>query len=314
MVIDDILSELEGSEHILITAHTNPDGDAVGAMVAMGHFCKIKGINYTVLLEEKNEKYEFLLEDIVTTDKYDGIVDCILALDCGNVERLVGYNEYVNSAKKVIVIDHHVTNTGYGTYNWVVSNASSTSELIYQLFKHAHVAVCPKIATALYTGIISDTGGFRHSCTQSSTHNIVAELMETEFDFTMIYNNLLCTKSLTTIKIQNSAVENMIEVKEGIYLSYITKEQMLKVNAKSDDLGSVVGFLKSIENINVIAFIYEKDDNIYKLSTRSDVPYNMAEFCQQFDGGGHERASGATLRGSLNQVIEMTKEALLVLE
>ena len=314
MKLKDIIELIQNAKHVLISAHTNPDGDAIGAMVAMGHFCNAVHIPYTILLEEEVERFKYLTDEVITATQIDSAIDTFVALDCGDTKRLVGYEDYFTKAKKTLVIDHHVTNEHYGMYNYVLSDASSTSEIIFDLLEEAKVMFNKEIGMALYTGMVTDTGGFMHSCTSSSTMKACAKLMELDFDFSTLYHQLIHEKTLQTIKLQGVAVNHLVEVQKGIYLAYITKEEIDKLKATKDDIDGIVSFLKSISGVEVIAFIYPlHKGNGYKLSTRSNKPYNVAAFCQQFEGGGHERAAGATLDGPIEETILKVQAALLQL-
>ncbi len=128
-----IIDKMDAAKHLCISAHTNPDGDAIGAMVAIGRFCKQKGINYTLLLEKPTPLMTPFLESVNVTYLSDvsTTYDCFVALDCGNAERLVGYVPYFKNAQTTLCIDHHITNAFYGDENEVYPKASSTSELVY---------------------------------------------------------------------------------------------------------------------------------------------------------------------------------------
>lgn len=312
MNLQSIIATMKDSNHILISAHTNPDGDAIGAMVGLGHFCKALNIPYAILLAEPLTYMPELLEGVNVTYSVDEPVDTFVALDCGNTARLVGYDDYFKDAKQTIIIDHHMTNDCYAMSNYVVKTASSTSELIFDLIQTAQMQLTIPMARALYTGLVTDTGGFMHSCTGSSTHLAAAKLIGTGFDFSELYHKLIHEKSFETIALQAKATEHLQKISElGIYLSYLTKEDMEKAQATKDDVASIVSFLKNIKGVQVIGLLYPTaHEGEYKLSTRSNEPYDVAMFCSQFGGGGHQRAAGATLTGTLEQVTKQVYEAL----
>lgn len=307
-----ILEVIKNANSIVISAHTNPDGDAIGAMVAMGHLCAYYKKSYTVLLEQSSKAFSYLLKGCHYAFDLKDTVDTFIALDCGNLERLVGYDAYFDKAQHTINIDHHISNTKFAQYNYVDAEASSTSELIYRLIKEGNIPVNVEIAKALYTGLLTDTGGFRHSCTCPSTLLAVAELIQFPFNFSELYEKILCEKSLATAKLQAKAVEHMKQMnKPGMYLSYITSEDIARSEASKEDIDGVVSYLKTIKGTELIAFIYPKgtDSQTYKLSMRSNPPFNVATFCEQFNGGGHERAAGATLEGTLEEVLKHVQDA-----
>lgn len=311
MHLKDIAKQIMQAKHVLISAHTNPDGDAIGAMVAMGHFCARQNIPYTILLEEKPEKFSYLMEHVVTALAFTEEVDTVVALDCGNTARLVGYEDYFKKAKTTISIDHHITNEHYAQYECIEPNASSTSELVYHMVKGIEGSIDVEMGKALYTGMVTDTGGFMHSCTSPHTMQACAHLMGLGFDFSAIYHKLIHEKTLATLKLQGIAVNHLVEVKEGIHLSYLTREEMMSLGATKDDVDGIVSFLKNISGVQVVAFLYPLHKaNGYKLSTRSNAPYDMAVFCSQFGGGGHVRAAGATLGDTLAEELKRVEDSL----
>ena len=318
MTIKMILEIIKNAQSIVISAHTNPDGDAIGAMVAMGHLCAYYKKTYTILLEQPSQRFSKLFEKCHYTMQLNdevNSVDTFIAVDCGNLERLVGHETYFQKAKNTINVDHHISNTQFAQYNYVDAQASSTSELIYRVLKEGHIPINVEMAEALYIGLLTDTSGFRHSCTNPSTLLAAAELIQLPFNFSKVYENTLCEQSLATAKLQAKAVERIKQLgKKGIYLTYITFEDLIQSEASKEDIDGVVNYLKTIRGIELIAFIYPKepDTQTYKVSMRSNPPFNVATFCEQFKGGGHERAAGATLKGTLEEVLKRIEDAICV--
>ena len=176
-MFNQVSETIKAATHLTISAHTNPDGDAIGAMVAMGQICALLGKPYTVLLEEPVKKLSYLIDTCNWATSLEQPIDTFIALDCGDVDRLVGYNAYFKAAQTTINIDHHMTNAFYGAYNIVQKEASSTCEIIYQLACTLGLQINVPLGQALYTGLVTDTGGFMHNCTAPSTHLAVAKLM-----------------------------------------------------------------------------------------------------------------------------------------
>lgn len=305
MCVNKILQVIQESQHIIISGHQNPDGDAIGAMVAMGLLCAAYNVPYTILLEEAYpSQFSDLFEGVSVAYERHQPWDTMIALDCGDTDRLVGYTSYFLKSQRTIVIDHHLTNTAYGQYNFVDSHASSTSEMVYRLIKASTKPIDTKLAEALYTGILTDTGGFMHSCTSPETMKIASELIACGFDFSSRYQKLIHEKSLLGAQLQGLAVQHLKQVKKGIYLSYISQEDMHQLGATKQDVDGIVSYLKNIKGVDVIAVVYPLEaDNTYKLSTRCNLPYNMAAFCGLFKGGGHRLAAGAKIEGSLSKVL-----------
>lgn len=313
MDFKSILKTIQEANFIVISAHTNPDGDAIGAMVAMGHVCAYYNKSYMLLLEAPVRDFKMLTDTCVYGTHLEEDADTFIALDCGDVDRLVGYEAYFKKAHQTINIDHHITNAQYANYNYVEPGASSTSELIYKLIQEAQITLNVEMAKALYTGIVTDTGGFMHSCTQPSTHLAAAQLIQLPFDFSALYNQLIHEKTVETVQLQNRAINHLKKLSIlGSYLTYISEDDIREIGASKEDIDGIVSYIKTIKGTELVAFIYPKDAqaDLYKLSMRSNPPYDVAHFCKQFGGGGHQRAAGATLEGTLSEVLERIETAM----
>ncbi|MGL4344596.1 MAG: DHH family phosphoesterase [Cellulosilyticaceae bacterium] len=312
MKLEQIIGLLQKATHVLVGAHVSPDGDAIGAMTGMGYILEALGVPYTMLLESEHPKLSYMTEYVNVQSSYEGEYDCFVSVDCGDLGRLGPYVSYFQKAQQTINIDHHVTNDKFAMYNYVEAEASSTCEIIYQLVKAGNIMIHENLAKALYTGLVTDTGGFMHPCTHTSTLLAAAELIGYGFDFSSIYHKLIHEKSLQTLYIENVAIGRMqVLGHQNVYLTYITEQDMLKYGATKHDLESVISAIRNVEGAEIAALIYPlKEQDTYKLSTRSIAPYDVAKLCQSFGGGGHQRAAGATLVGKLDGLMKQVGERL----
>ncbi|ONI42267.1 hypothetical protein AN639_11890 [Candidatus Epulonipiscium fishelsonii] len=297
---------IKNSNHILLGAHVQPDGDAIGALVAVAGICKFFHIPYTVLIEEIPSRYNYLVENLNYAQNYDGDFDTFISVDCGDKERLAkDYRELFDKATVTISIDHHHTNTDFAEYNYVDREGSSTCEIVYKIIKSLEVDITEDMAKAIYSGIVYDTGGFMHANTAPSTLNAVAYLMEHfKLNYPQMYYTVLRMKTQQQLKVANIVNKNMYFIKDGLIgLSYVSFEEMNEISAKREDMSSAIYEIKNIENVKIAGFIYPLKQNQYKLSLRSDNPFDVSQVCMKFGGGGHIRASGATLEGDLQSVL-----------
>ncbi|PHV71783.1 hypothetical protein CS063_04295 [Sporanaerobium hydrogeniformans] len=309
-MIEKIIGVLKNAQHILIATHMSPDGDAIGSSVAMAHLCQYYDVPYTLLLEELPTEYAFLLEKVSISKEWEKPVDVFLSLDCGDTKRLGNYEKLFEKAKVTINIDHHVTNEGLGNYAFIQAEASSTSELVYKIIKEAGMPITAQVAESLYTGLVTDTGGFMHSCTHSSTHLAVADLLQTPFNFTTLYYKLIHEKTEATVRLQSRAIQQLIKWGQGqIYVSYLTPENLKEEGATREDASHIVTYLKNIKGCEVAIVIYPgKIEGEYKVSLRSNPPYDVAAIAKCLGGGGHERAAGASIIGTLEEVFIVLKD------
>ncbi len=298
---NEIMNVIKNHKNILILTHKKPDGDAAGSVFALAAALKKIDISANILFEDYNRKFNLIATQKISPYFDKNKIELVIVLDCGNKNRLGKY-EILLANKIVVNIDHHISNVNFGDYNYVDPTASSTSEIIFDFVKDL---LDEKIAAALYAGIISDTGGFRHSCTTAKTHMIVAELLKFKFPFTRIYNELMMEKTLDEAKFLAMTIENLEIISHlKLAISYLTFEQINSVNNKFT--GGLVEFIKNIYGIEIAAMIIENEEKVCKISFRSNY-IDVNEIAENFDGGGHKLAAGGILKANIRQ----TKEKII---
>lgn len=304
--LDEIRKKIDDAKNIVIIGHTSPDGDAVGSCTGLAYILKEINKKVTILLENYAKRYDCVLGRNLVTSEFDENLkfDLAISLDCGDKERM-GKAVSIFESCYNINIDHHISNVFFGNMNFVNPEASSTSELVYELAK-GFVSLNKNSAQCLYMGILSDTGGFRHTNTSAYTMQIISELMQYQFDFSKIYNNIFNTHTLKETKFMGKALDKLkLYNQNKVAISYLTLEEIAEFNGSSDDLGSIVEYLKNIENIDVAVFLYSKGRNEIKVSMRSEKNINVSEICTLFGGGGHKKAAGCTLFTNMNEALNI---------
>ena len=287
---------LEPAKTIAIGGHVRPDGDCVGSCMAMYQYIQN---NYPdkevdVFLEEIPSTFyrikgtDEILHEIDESKHYD----LFIVLDCGDTGRLEFSVPLFVSAGHTLCIDHHVSNICFAQDNYVVPDASSTSELVYNLIDKDKIT--KEIAEALYLGIVHDTGVFQYSCAGPSTFRAAAELLETGIDAAL--------------------VESFLFMEGKCIVSYIRKKVMDFYGVKPKDLDGIVSQLRNTRGVEVAIFMYELDQNVFKVSLRSGNEVDVSKIAGYFGGGGHEKASGVTMTGTpqdiLNNLAERIDEQL----
>lgn len=300
----EILEKIAQAKIIHIAGHTNPDGDAIGACLAMGAALEQAGKEVCVLLETYAPKYDLIPNGHLVKEAKTA-ADLFLALDCGDEGRLGTAAEWFKKADFTINIDHHGSNTRYGQMNYVEGDASSTCEIVYG-FLQGNYAVDEKIASALYAGLIYDTGGFRHSSTSPKTMRIAGDLMEKGIPFTEIYNRFFDSRSFSELKIMGQALENA-EIYFGgkVICATITSEEIRKCNGTNKELDTIINYLKGVQGVEVACFLYEKTQTEVKASFRGADGKDVCRLAQQFGGGGHVKAAGCTIEAPIEKAKEM---------
>ncbi len=303
----DLLKECEGAEKIGISAHIRPDGDAVGSSMALYLYLKkmLPNAEVRLFLETPPDNLKHLryLEEIDSDYIYSGIFDVFFALDT-TPDRLGQAETFFRSAKKKINIDHHISNqSGSGDLNVVLTDASSTSEVLYGLMKKDYLD--EDIAMALYTGIIHDCGVFQYSNTSPETMRIGAELIDFGFPFSKIIEESFYQKTYLQNQILGRALMESIRFfDDRCIVSCIDQKMMKLYQAKPSDLDGIVNQLRNCKGVDCAVFIYETETLEYKVSMRSNEYVDVAKVASFFGGGGHIRAAGCTLRGILKDVIK----------
>lgn len=301
-----ILEEIRGAKTIGISGHTRPDGDCVGASMALYLFLRkaMPEAKVEVYLEEPAAIFNCIqgIEDIKTSFEATESLDVFIALDCSK-DRLGDALTLFNQAKKTINIDHHISNAnGTAMVNYVVTDASSTSELIYDLIEEELIDM--EIAKAIYIGIIHDTGVFQYSNTSPKTMEIAGKLISHGFDFPSIIDETFYEKTYVQNQVLGRALLESIRFMDGkCIVSVVDKKMMEFYNVGPKDLNGIVNQLRIIKGIECAVFMYQTGVQEYKVSMRSNHSVNVSEIATFFGGGGHVRAAGCTMLGTFHDVI-----------
>lgn len=306
MTLDEILEEIKKAEKIVILTHESPDGDAIGSSLAMKLMLKELDKKPDVIIPEYPRMFKFLpLADEIKIDSEVKKYDLAISLDCGNFKRLAK-NEYFENAQKTIVIDHHGSNNMYGDLNYVNPASPACCEILISMAEYFGVEISKEIGTCIMTGIITDTGGFRYSGITPDTFEYTAELIRVGVDIPDIYKRAMGTKTKANFELTKRVVDRMELLEDGkVSFTYMTTQDELEVNAEPGDHEGLVNIGKDIEGVQVAIFIRQKDnEDVYKVSLRSEDGINVSDICLLFGGGGHARAAGALIKGTIEEVKE----------
>lgn len=306
MTLDEILEEIKKAESIVLLTHETPDGDAIGSSLGMKLALKKIGKEADLIVTKYARTFNFLpnIEEIKTTsdvEKYD----LAISLDCATIKR-IDNREYFDKAKKTISIDHHGSNEMYADINYVNPVAPACSEIVLTMLSYFNIEIDKEIGTCLMMGIITDTGGLQYPSTTADTFEYAAELLRKGVDIADICRRTLQEKTKSNFELQKIIMENLELLEDGkLAFSYVTKQDLLDVKAEEGDHEGLVNIGRSIEGVEVSAFIrQEEDENIFKISMRSNGKINVSDICLMFGGGGHPRAAGAKVKGTVEQIKE----------
>lgn len=306
--IEPFIQKVQANDSIVIAGHTSPDGDAVSATLALAMALRKMGKEVVVLLEEYLDNYKYVkgVDMIYKGDYLELRPDIFVSIDCGEIERLGEAKKVYEKSKIKVNIDHHESNNNFADINIVNKKASSTSEIIFEIVNHIG-AIDFNIATAIYTGIVFDTCGFKHKSTSKRTHEIAGELIEVGVDSSMVHTNLLYTHSIENARILSKAIQN-IEFVKDIAISTLTNYE-IKEECMADctDIEGISNYMLDIKGIDISVFLYEKDDESIKVSFRSNEK-DVNKIASMFGGGGHILAAATTIK---NMTLQEAKKAIL---
>lgn len=296
---------LEGVKTAVIVGHVHPDGDCFGACVGLYNYLDTvyPQIETDLYLEEKVEKFSYMKHfDKIQTEKTDKVYDLCICLDASDVERLGNFAGYLVSSADSICLDHHITNLGYARKNVVDPSASATCEVLYGQLEDEKIT--KETAECLYTGIIHDTGVFKHSNTTSRTMAIAGKLMDKGIDFGSIIDGTFYRKTYVQNQILGRALMESIRFLDGrCIVSVVRAKDMEFYGVTSKDLDGIVDQLRVTEGIECAIFMYETGIHEFKISMRSNGCLDVSRIAQYFGGGGHVKAAGCTMSGNLYDVV-----------
>ena len=294
----------------LISSHTSPEGDAVGSELAFYYLLKKLGKQAVIVNEDPLPKeYDFFpgknLIKLYSPSLKNIDFDCMVVLDCTDLNR-VGQVRFLNTENKpVINIDHHISNRGFGTVNLVEPYASSASEVVFRLYKEMRLPFDKDVAVLLYAGMLTDTGSFRYSNTTDSTHKAVAELLRFDFNANQIYRNIYENIPFADMQLLSKALTRIHRDAAGRVAWVEVPAKLLRHKKLSFDLGDhILSFARSIKGIQAVALFRENlgSKKEIRVNFRSNGAVDVNEVAQAFGGGGHKTASGCTIAGKLSEV------------
>jgi phosphoesterase RecJ-like protein len=311
--IDRVADAIRAGDRFLLTTHENPDGDALGSLLATHQILEALGKDSVMFLAAKEfplpVEYRFLpLEEVFHEPPADIADRLVVFLDCGNIDRMpVDFLQ--NGENRVINIDHHHDNTRFGSVNLVDVDASCTAEIVYDLVGLLDVQLTPEIANALYVGLVTDTGKFMYENTDARSHRMAAGLIEAGVQVNEIYRRLYEHAPIEKLKLLARALQG-ITLSDGgrLAVTYISKEDYEATGASEALTEGIIDHLRTIDGTLVAAVVRDQADGgraARKVSMRStDGQVDVSAIARVHGGGGHRRAAGFGTDLEYEQVVE----------
>lgn len=309
MLLDKVISKIQNYQNFLLMIHEDPDGDTLAATIAIFWALKKIGKNTAMVCKDPVPKPFVFLPGTskIKPDILFGDYEVIIIVDCGDLKR-TGFpdrlKKFARISKNLINIDHHPKNDLWkiANLNLVDQNASSASEMVWEIFKKMEIAIDKDIATALLMGIYTDTGGFKHSNTTPKTLEIASELLNFGAKLKLIRQNVTLNKSVAAMRLWGIALSRIHKNQEfQIVSSVINKKDLIECNATLADLAGVVNLMNAIPDSNAAILFYETEDGLIRASLRTEKEnVDVSKIAKLFGGGGHKKAAGFTINAELS--------------
>lgn len=315
-MISDIIKAIHEGENFLITAHVRLDGDALGSELAVYLMLKDMGKKAVVYNQDRTpERYQFLpaahniTHSISNIEQYD---TCIV-LDCSDLERVGEEADNIQKIKRLINIDHHVSNNGFCPLKMLDAKASSTGELVFRLMQEMRVKMSRDICTNLYAAIITDTGSFRYSSTTKETFMVAGVLVGEGANPQRIAEGIYESDSPARLKLLAKALSTLsLDLESKVGSMVVTQKDLQETGAAWEHTEGFVDIPRTVRGIEVSVLYTQRGENNFKLSLRSKAKFNVEKVARRFGGGGHIHASSCWMKGDIetikSQIIEAVKE------
>ncbi len=313
----EVLDALRQGDRYVLVTHENPDGDALGSLVAMEGVMRALGKDSLTFIGpgEFPLPYEyafFEFEDLITDVPSDVGNRTIVFLDCGNFDR----NAVEIGDAAILNLDHHHDNTHFGTINHVVAGASCTAEIVWDLMRGLDVALTPRIAEALYVGLVTDTGRFMYENTGPAAHVMAADLIEAGVDVHDIYRRLYEGVPEPKLTLLTRALSRVQRFDDGrLTFARLTREDFAQTGAEESYTEGIIDHLRAVQGTKVAALARELTgadcEGRSKVSLRAtDGAVDVSLIARAQNGGGHRQAAGFATRMSPDELVAFLRQAV----
>ena len=299
------------AESILVICHIMPDGDAIGSLLGLGWVLHKLGKEYTLACADPvPDPFAYLPASQAIVARPEGEYDLVISLDCSDLKRLgVAYDQDSLRGVPIINIDHHITNVGFGSVNWVDPSSAATAQMVLTLIERLEVPLDPIMATCLLNGIVTDTRGFRTSNTTPAVMEAATRLMTAGASLPEITEHVFNRRPLAVVRLWGRAL-SVVQLDGRIIWTEISQAMKHECGLSSDSDDGLVSFLSSACEADVGVVLTEKDDGTTDVSMRSIPGIDISSVAMRLGGGGHPQAAGCNLNSSLAEARERVLDEL----
>jgi bifunctional oligoribonuclease and PAP phosphatase NrnA len=313
--LTEVIDACRKADSILITSHTGPDGDSIGCVLSMRSFLGALGKkNITCASQDPVPRiYQWMpgVPNIVNVDGVSGPYDLVVVLDVAQRDRLGQIGEKLPEDQKFVIIDHHPEEHPFGAVNFVDRTYSSCTEIVLDLYDAAGLTPSLDAATAIYVGLVTDTGSFRFGNTDPRAHRNAARLLGLGVDAVDIAARVFDVMSMQKVELLRRVLERVQRSDCGRFAwSYLIELDLQQADADSDDTEGLINFVRNIEGVSVAAFFRELQPGRVKVSVRARDHVDAGLMLKPLGGGGHKGAAGVILHAPLKEAIERVTERI----
>ena len=309
-----VAAAIEKAESVWVAGHVNPDGDAIGSALAMGMILRAMGKRVQVFFQDKVPDYLAFLPgtaDIATPEGNETGADLFLALDVSDPARLGSCGALMEKCPHSAQIDHHGTNPGYAQVNSVDGDAAATGVLILEQMRYLGVKLTREMAMCLYAAISTDTGNFSFDCTNAETFRAMGDMMETGLPLAEMNMRLFREKSRAQLKLLGRAIERMYFAGNGkIAVMTLTEKDFADCGALAEHADTIVNYGLETLGTRMSVLARENWDGTIKFSLRARAPLAVDDVAARLGGGGHARAAGINIPGTLEETTRLVVRAM----
>ncbi len=316
--VDQVVEEIRHADKLLLTTHENPDGDALGSLLAMHHILEQLGKDSVMYMSPD----EFPLPAEYRHMSFEGLLGAppddihervVIFLDCGNIDRMpVGFLQ--REGIHILNVDHHHDNTRFGTVNLVVPEASCTAEIVYGLARELGAELTAPIADALYVGLVTDTGRFMYENTTPASHRMAADLIEAGVEVHAAYRRLFEDLPFPRLQMLSRALESVARYDDGtVTIATLTRRDFEETGALETDSEGIVDHMRAVEGTAVAVLVREllaeEREGVRKVSLRAtDGRVDVSSIARDLGGGGHPQAAGFSTELPYEEVVGRVRE------
>lgn len=310
IIAKKIQHHLQNARGVVIAIHKNPDGDCAGSGLAMLNYLQSIDIPAKIFCATSVPQSLLFLpgvEQITSELDYEKEnFDTLVCLDSGDPTYAEVQDIIQKYSPVVVNIDHHQTNAGFGDFNLVDTDASSTTSIIYWFFKWNNIKITPPTATALLTGLITDTDNFTNSATTTTALMIASELVRLGANLNSINFKTVKNKTVDTLKLWGRALSRLTKHAEiDLAHTYLTQKDFSDCNVNEETSEGISNFLNNLDGAKIALILKETADGKIKGSLRTTADdVDVAKIAQALGGGGHKKAAGFTTEGTTEQILE----------